>query len=179
LAEGETIYTAGEDVQDHQLRILRNTMNGMSNHGHVRIRKSAVTLFLGGLAGLIGLYGSVETILHPVREQVGSSGLDTGVEILNLSVLFALPAAIIAILGATLSLRRLRIGGLTLVIAGLIGALGAIVPVALAYTNGTPHPDFVLFLTEIGIWWWDLMILVAGLIAIRRVHPIRKEDQSP
>jgi len=29
LAEGETIYTAGEDVQDHQLRILKNTFRDL------------------------------------------------------------------------------------------------------------------------------------------------------
>jgi hypothetical protein len=131
---------------------------------------------LGGAAGAFGIYGSVWMILYPIKEQNGASGLDTGIAVLNLSVYFTFPAGIVAIFGALLALKWLREGGEALIVAGSIGSLGSIVPVSLAYSTpstccpirGVAHPDFLLFLTEIAIWPWVLMILAAGALALVR-----------
>ncbi len=138
-------------------------------HRHPR---SPVCCFLGGAGGVFGTALSVGFILHPVTEQIGTSGLEIGVEIFNLSVLFTLPAALLAVAGAVLTLYRLKTGGVVLIAAALMGALGSIVPVLLAYSNG--RPDNVVFFTEVGIWWWDLMILAAGVLALVRFHQFLK-----
>src|SRR2546428_2626700 len=145
--------------------------------------KSAVAFFLGGAGGVFGIASSVSIILNPVRgDQIGFSGLDTGAEIFSLSVYFTLPAALVTIFGALLTLRWLKAGGAVLIIASFIGMLGSIVPVSLAYSNPftccpTPyvaHADSIFFLSEITIWPWVLMILTAGVLALARVHEFQK-----
>src|SRR3989442_12616880 len=122
--------------------------------------KSAVAFFLGGAGGVFGIASSVSIILNPVRgDQIGFSGLDIGAEIFNLSIYFTLPAALVAIFGALLTLRWLKAGGAILVIASLVGMLGSIVPVALADSTpftcfpqkGVGHPEYIFFLGELTI----------------------------
>lgn len=155
----------------------------MPNQNPLSPPKSAVVFFLGGAGGVFGIAFSVQTILHPVLgNQVGFSGLDTGAEIFNLSVYFTLPAALAAMCGALLTLRWLKAGGAVLVITSLIGMLGSIVPVSLAYSNPftccpTPYvafPDFIFFMSEIVIWPWVLMILAAGVLAFVRSREFQK-----
>ena len=154
----------------------------MPNQNPLSPPKLAVSFFLGGAGGVFGVVFSIQTFLYPVREQTGFSGLDIGVEIFNLSVLFTFPAALVAIYGALLSLRWLRAGGAVLIIASLVGMLGSIVPVALAYFNPftccpvprVAHPDFILSLGIFGIWWWAIMILTAGVTAMVRCHEFQK-----
>src|SRR5881397_395711 len=133
--------------------------------------KSAVAFFLGGAGGVFGIASSVSIILNPVRgDQIGFSGLDIGAEIFNLSVYFTLPAALVAIFGALLTLIWLKAGGVILVMASMIGMLGSIAPVALAYSTpftccparGVGHPEYIFFLGELTVWWWVPMILSAG-----------------
>jgi hypothetical protein len=155
----------------------------MSSQNPLSPPKSAVAFFLGGAGGVFGVAFSISIILNPIRgNQIGFSGLDIGAEIFNLSVYFTLPAALVAIFGAPLTLRRLKAGGVLLIAASLVGLLGSIVPVALAYSNPftcyptarVGHPEYILFLGELGIWWWVLMILTAGILALVRDREFRK-----
>ena len=93
----------------------------------------------------------MDIVLHPFGPIPGSSGLDFGIEVLNLSVYFTFPAALIAIFGAMLTLNSLKDGGIILLIASVIGMLGSIVPVSLASSVGAqcgffppPDPDYHL-----------------------------------
>src|SRR2546426_1013609 len=135
----------------------------MPNQNPLDPPRSAVAFFLGGAGGVFGIASSLSMILNPVRgNQIGFSGLDIGAEIFNLSVYFTLPGALVAIFGALLTLRWLKAGGAVLIIASMIGMLGSIVPVALAYSTpftccpiaGVGHPEYILFLGELGVWWW-------------------------
>ena len=145
----------------------------MSNQNPLLPPKSAVAFFLGGAGGVFGIASSVDIVLHPFGPIPGSSGLDFGIEVLNLSVYFTFPAALIAIFGAMLTLNSLKDGGIILLIASVIGMLGSIVPVSLASSVGAQW-GFFLFLTYITVWWWDLMILTAGVLALVRVHEFQK-----
>lgn len=155
----------------------------MQNQNPLSPPKSAISFFLGGVGGVFGIAAAVQIILYPVRgQQIGFSGLDIGAEIFNVSVYFTLPAALLAIFGALLTLRRLKIGGAVLIFASLIGILGSIVPVVFAYSNpftccpiaGVAHPEYILSLGMFLIWWWDLMILTAGVTALVRSREFQK-----
>ncbi len=131
-------------------------------------------LILATFGGVAGLLLSYPHLNNPIVPSPGSSGVDFGIEILNQAVLPAILGSILALVGGTLSIIRERAGGFTLVVAAIVGAMGWLSSLGQVIL-GFKVNLFLLFLViGVGFVWWDSLILLGGLIAVRRTRNILK-----
>lgn len=101
-----------------------------------------------------------------------------GIQMLNLAVVFAGPAALLGIAGGVLANYRKTAGGFLLVAGFSIISFAWIFVLVEAAARGL-YADYFFFLISISFLWWSLLILLGGLLAFPRIRELLKKSWDP
>ncbi len=128
-----------------------------------------ISAAIGIIGAGFGLAISLFLTSNPFRPNPVASGLDLGIEILNLALLPALVGACIGIAGGLVGLFREKIGGALLLAGSATASSGWLYALGNATGHGF-HIEFLLFISSLYFLWWNGLMLLSGLHSIPRVR---------